>query len=241
MNLEELLISSAEKFKINIDENMLKQFMIYKKLLLEWNKNVNLTAIVDDREIILKHFVDSLSIIETFENNEKDLSIIDIGTGAGFPGIPIKIVKPNYEIALLDSLNKRVKFLNTVTEDLGLAKIKCIHGRAEDAGKDINLREKFDVATCRAVANMSVLCEYALPFVKVGGEFIAFKGAEVEEEIKNASKAIKYLGGALKDIKYINIPETDIKHSLIIISKIEQTSAKYPRNSNKVKANPIIG
>lgn len=240
MDLEELLISSADKFNIEIDENMLSQFMLYKDLILEWNKNINLTAIVDEREIILKHFIDSLSIIDSFEKDKENLSIIDIGTGAGFPGIPIKIVKPSYEIILLDSLNKRVKFLNIVIEELKLDKIKAMHGRAEDFGRDIDLREKFDIATSRAVANLSVLCEYALPFVNVGGEFIAFKGPEVEEEIESASKAIATLGGALKDIKYINIPETDIKHSLVIVSKISQIPAKYPRNSNKIKTSPII-
>jgi len=238
MNLEELLINSAKRFNVDIDRDMSKKFMMYKDLILDWNNRVNLTAIVDEREIILKHFIDSISIIENFDNDAK--SIVDIGTGAGFPGIPIKIVKPDYDITLLDSLNKRVKFLDAVTEDLGLTKIQSIHTRAEDAARDDFLREEFDIATSRAVANMSILCEYALPFVKVGGEFLAFKGPEVEEEIKSANKAIKELGGELKDIKYINIPETDIKHSIIIVSKIRQTPAKYPRNSNKIKSNPII-
>lgn len=239
MNLEKLLISSANKFNVEITKPMVIQFMRYKELILQWNKNINLTAITDEKEIILKHFIDSITVVQKLQKNN-NLSIIDIGTGAGLPGIPIKIVKPNYKVTLLDSLNKRIKFLETVIEELKLTNIEAIHGRSEDYGKNINFRENYDIAISRAVANMSTLCEYTLPFVNVGGSFIALKGASVEKELEIASKAINILGGTIKDINYINIPNTDIKHSIVTISKISHTPSKYPRNPSKIKISPII-
>lgn len=239
MNLEKLLINSAKEFNVDITEPMANQFMRYKDLILEWNNNINLTAITDEKEIIIKHFIDSISVVENL-GKSNDLSIIDVGTGAGLPGIPLKIVKPNYKVTLLDSLNKRIKFLQAVIDDLGLTNMEAIHGRSEDYGQNIKLRENYDIAISRAVANMSTLCEYTLPFVKVGGSFIALKGPSVEEEIQSASKAIEILGGKIKDINYINLPSTDIKHSIVTISKISHTPAKYPRNPSKIKTNPII-
>lgn len=238
-NLEKLLVNSATNIGIDIDISMVNQFMQYKDLLLYWNNNINLTSIIEEKEIILKHFIDSISPLK-YLDTKGDLSIIDVGTGAGFPGVPIKIVKPNYNVTLLDSLNKRIKFLDIVIKDLKLKNIYSIHGRAEDYGKKEDLREKFDIAVSRAVSNLATLCEYNLPFVKLGGTFISFKGPEINSEIKDAYKAIKALGGIVDDIKYVNIPETDIKHSLIFITKVSQTSFKYPRSLSKIKRNPII-
>ena len=237
--LEELILNSAAKINIKLDKNMLKQFKEYKTLLLEWNKRINLTSILDEKEIILKHFIDSISVLNNIKIDD-NASIIDVGTGAGFPGIPIKIVKPNYNITLLDSLNKRVKFLNTAIEKLELNNINTIHGRAEVLGREDSLREKFDIAVSRAVSNLSTLCEYTLPFVKVGGCFISFKGPNVKEEIECASNSINALGGRVNDIIFVNIPETDIKHSLIVITKVSQTCIKYPRSTSKIKRNPIL-
>ncbi len=237
MDLNDLLISSIESLNLNIEltDKMLKQFITYKDKILEWNKNINLTAIIDEKDIILKHFIDSISILKVINLNNKNISLIDIGTGAGFPGIPVKIVNPSLKLTLVDSLNKRIKFLNHIIDSLELENVVAIHSRAEDLGKDSLFRENFDIATSRAVANMKVLCEYNLPFVKVGGKFIALKGPNINDELLEAKENIKLLGGEIEDIKYINIPKTDIKHTLIIVNKIHQTNTKYPRKSGKIK------
>lgn len=237
MDLNDLLISSVESLNLNIEltDKMLKQFITYKDKILEWNKNINLTAIIDEKDIILKHFIDSISILKVINLNNKNISLIDIGTGAGFPGIPVKIVNPSLKLTLVDSLNKRIKFLNHIIDSLELENVVAIHSRAEDLGKDSLFRENFDIATSRAVANMKVLCEYNLPFVKVGGKFIALKGPNINDELLEAKENIKLLGGEIEDIKYINIPKTDIKHTLIIVNKIHQTNTKYPRKSGKIK------
>lgn len=237
MDLNDLLISSVEFLNLNIEltDKMLKQFITYKDKILEWNKNINLTAIIDEKDIILKHFIDSISILKVINLNNKNISLIDIGTGAGFPGIPVKIVNPSLKLTLVDSLNKRIKFLNHIIDSLELENVVAIHSRAEDLGKDSLFRENFDIATSRAVANMKVLCEYNLPFVKVGGKFIALKGPNINDELLEAKENIKLLGGEIEDIKYINIPKTDIKHTLIIVNKIHQTNTKYPRKSGKIK------
>ena len=237
MDLNDLLISSVESLNLNIEltDKMLKQFITYKDKILEWNKNINLTAIIDEKDIILKHFIDSISILKVINLNNKNISLIDIGTGAGFPGIPVKIVNPSLKLTLVDSLNKRIKFLNHIIDSLELENVIAIHSRAEDLGKDSLFRENFDIATSRAVANMKVLCEYNLPFVKVGGKFIALKGPNINDELLEAKENIKLLGGEIEDIKYINIPKTDIKHTLIIVNKIHQTNTKYPRKSGKIK------
>ena len=199
---------------------------------------MNLTAITDDREIILKHFVDCLALCSGADMSGK--KIIDVGTGAGFPGVPVKIACPDIDITLLDSLNKRITFLNELTKALGLEKTDCVHMRAEDGGNDKGLRESFDMCISRAVANLAVLCEYCLPFVRVGGMFISMKGPDVSQEISEAEKAIKVLGGEISEIKKVSIPETDINHSLIIIKKIRSTPSKYPRKAGKVKKEPIM-
>ena len=212
--------------------------MTYKDMLIVWNEKMNLTAITDDREIILKHFVDCLALCSGADMSGK--KIIDVGTGAGFPGVPVKIACPDIDITLLDSLNKRITFLNELTKALGLEKTDCVHMRAEDGGNDKGLRESFDMCISRAVANLAVLCEYCLPFVRVGGMFISMKGPDVSQEISEAEKAIKVLGGEISEIKKVSIPETDINHSLIIIKKIRSTPSKYPRKAGKVKKEPIM-
>lgn len=237
--LEELLFKSCGKIDVKLDEKQIGQFMAYKDLLLEWNEKMNLTAITDEREIMLKHFADCLMLCpETDALGGK--TVIDVGTGAGFPGVPLKIVRPELEVTLLDSLNKRITFLNEVVSGLGLEKVKCLHLRAEDGGADKNLREKFDLCVSRAVADLSVLSEYCLPFVKVGGYFISMKGPDVSEEIERAKKAVKILGGSIEEIKKTAIPGTDIVHSLVIIKKAKPTPPKYPRKAGKAKKEPIV-
>ena len=200
---------------------------------------MNLTAITDEREIMLKHFADCLMLCpETDALGGK--TVIDVGTGAGFPGVPLKIARPELEVTLLDSLNKRITFLNEVVSGLGLEKVKCLHLRAEDGGADKNLREKFDLCVSRAVADLSVLSEYCLPFVKVGGYFISMKGPDVSEEIERAKKAVKLLGGSIEEVKKTAIPGTDIVHSLVIIKKGKPTPPKYPRKAGKAKKEPIV-
>lgn len=212
------------------------QFEKYMKLLVEWNEKVNLTAITEHDDIILKHFVDSLTI-EKYINNGS--SVIDVGTGAGFPGIPLKIYNESLDVTLLDSLNKRINFLNEVIKELDLEKIKTIHLRAEDGGKDEMLREKFDVATSRAVANLSTLSEYLLPFVKVGGEAICMKGPNVEDELKDAKKAIKILGGEVEKNEKIVLPNSDIERNIIIIKKVKPTPKSFPRKAGTPSKAPI--
>ena len=233
-----LLRDCCEQMGVSLGEKETEQFMTYLSLLLEWNEKMNLTAITDDREIILKHFVDCLALCSGADMSGK--KIIDVGTGAGFPGVPVKIACPDIDITLLDSLNKRITFLNELTKALELEKTDCVHMRAEDGGNDKGLRESFDMCISRAVANLAVLCEYCLPFVRVGGMFISMKGPDVSQEISEAEKAIKVLGGEISEIKKVSIPETDINHSLIIIKKIRSTPSKYPRKAGKVKKEPIM-
>ena len=220
----------------NINNEKEKLFDTYMKLLLEWNEKINLTAITQKDDIIIKHFIDSLSILKYIENNQ---NVIDIGTGAGFPGIPIKIMNDTLKITLVDSLNKRVNFLNEVIKLLKLKQIKAIHARAEDLGRIEEFREKFDIATSRAVANLSTLLEYLMSFVKVGGKCICMKGSNIEEELKNAKKAIKELGGEVEKIDNFMLPNSDIERNIIIIKKVKNIDNKYPRNAGIPAKNPI--
>ena len=236
--MKELLIESANELGIRLNEKMSDNFFMYKDLLLEWNEKINLTAITEEREIILKHFIDSISILTAVEM-KKEISIVDIGTGAGFPGIPVKIVYPDCKMTLIDSLNKRVKFLQEVITKLQLQDITAVHGRAEDVGQDKNHREKYDLCLSRAVANLSVLAEFCLPMVKIGGEFISLKGPDATEEISTAKTAINILGGEISDIKKLKIPNSDIVHSIVVIKKIRQVPSKYPRKAGYVTKNPI--
>ena len=239
MNIEDFSLELSEKTKkigIELNKSQINKLYEYMNLLLDWNEKINLTAITEPNEVILKHFVDSLSIQKYIDKNSK---MIDVGTGAGFPGIPISIVNNNVEIILLDSLNKRINFLNEVINKLDLDNVKTIHSRVEDAGKEKNHREIYDIATSRAVAPLNVLLEYLLPLVKVGGKCICMKGSSIKEEIENAENAIKILGGEIEKIDEIVLPDSDIKRNIIIIKKVKETPFKYPRKAGIPSKEPI--
>ena len=221
---------------IEINNKQIEQFYKYMKLLIEWNKKMNLTAILDPDEIILKHFIDSATIDKIILKNT---NVIDIGTGAGFPGIPIKIINENISVTLLDSLNKRILFLEEVINSLKLKDITAIHSRAEDLGVNKEYREKFDYATSRAVAPLNYLLEYMLPFIKIGGRCICMKGSNVEEEILGAHNALQKLGGKIEQTVKIKLPESDIERNIIIVKKINETSNKYPRKAGMPKKDPL--
>ena len=239
MNYFDIMNKASNNEGLEFTEKKYEQFMQYKDLIKEWNEKVNLTAIKEDEEIVKKHFIDSMKVFKFNElKNAKD--VIDIGTGGGFPGIPMKIIKPEINIVLLDSLNKRINFLNEVIRELGLENIKAIHGRAEDYAQEVQYREKFDVAVSRAVANLTVLSEFCIPYVKVGGYFVAMKGPAVEEEIKQSQNAIRMLGGKIEHIEKVQIEDSDLNHNLVIISKIAQTHKKYPRKAGMVTKNPLL-
>ena len=235
--MKTLLKNACNELNLKIDDNQIDEFLKYKQLLLEWNEKINLTAITDDKEIILKHFVDCLTVCKFIDFNNK--TFIDVGTGAGFPALPIKIFCKSSAPTLLDSLNKRINFLKTIGNELNLQNITYVHSRAEDAGQDIAFREKYDFCVSRAVANLSVLAEFDLPFVKVGGYFIALKGPLLDNEIIDANKAITTLGGIIEKVETIKIPFTDIEHKLVFIKKLRQTPKQYPRKAGKVSRNPI--
>ena len=225
-----------EKMSISLNKEQYDQFYAYMVLLIEWNEKINLTAITEPQEIILKHFVDSLTIAKYIEEGK---TIIDMGTGAGFPGIPLKIYRNDVKVVLADSLNKRIKFLNEVIEKLQLKNIETIHCRAEELGKNKEYREKFDYATSRAVANLSTLSEYLLPFVKLNGSGIFMKTMEIDEELENAKKAIKILGGRIEKVNKFEIPESDLGRSIIIVKKEKQTPSKYPRKPGTLAKEPL--
>lgn len=223
---------------INISDKQYKQIYQYYDLLLEWNKVMNLTTITDEISFANKHIFDSILICKSFDLNKVE-SVIDIGTGAGLPGIPLKIVFPHIQIALLDSLSKRIYFLNEVIEVLELDYVETIHGRAEDFGKREEYREQFDLCVSRAVSQLPILSEYCIPFVKVGGQFIAYKSIDTNEEIDNSSKAIEILGGNIQDISEIELVENMITRRFVRIDKVEPTPIKYPRKAGKPQKNPL--
>ena len=227
------------KLNIFLEEEQINQFYKYMNILIEWNKNINLTAITDPKEVILKHFIDSIYVLKNIEISSNS-SVIDIGTGAGFPGIPLKIVRKDLNVTLLDSLNKRIMFLDNVINNLGLKGISTIHGRAEEMGKNKKYREMFDYAISRAVANLTVLSEYMIPFVKLGGKSICMKGGNIKEELENSQKALGILGGNLLHVEEFNLLDTDIKRSLIIIEKCKITPIKYPRKPGTPVKEPLI-
>lgn len=230
------LRENAKIIGINLDDDMLEQFYKYKNLVLDWNSKINLTAITDDLEFIIKHFIDSLTINKYIE---KEKTIIDIGTGAGFPGIPIKIVNKENKIILFDSLNKRIKVLEDIIDKLKLQNIEAIHGRAEETFKNTKYREEYDVAVSRAVANLNVLVELMLPAVKIGGICICMKGNNAENEILEAEKAIKELGGEILKVEKIVLPELKLERNIIIIKKTNYTPKKYPRKPGTPQKLPI--
>lgn len=232
------LKEDALTFGIELNEEQLYQFIKYYELLVEWNSFMNLTAITEFEDVCTKHFIDSISLCKAVDCT-KEYHVIDIGTGAGFPGIPLKIVFPNLRITLLDSLGKRVNFLNTVITELGLQEIEAIHGRAEDFAKTGVLRETFDICVSRAVANLSILSEYCLPYVKVGGYFISYKSEKVTEEIQMAQNAIQILGGEISDKKVFLLPNSDIYRNLLMIKKVQNTPKKYPRKAGLPSKEPL--
>ena len=231
-----ILKNKCEKLKIKIEEKNIEKFYKYMKLLLEWNKKINLTAITEPNEVILKHFVDSLTISKYIED---DSTLVDVGTGAGFPGIPLKIIREDLEITLVDSLNKRINFLKEIIEEIELKNIKAIHSRAEEFGKNVKYREKFDYATSRAVANLSTLSEYLIPLVKIKGRIISMKGSEVKEELIDSKNAINVLGGKILKVDEFQLPSSDIKRNIIIIEKVKNTPNKYPRKAGTPAKDPI--
>lgn len=231
-----MLKTGLNKIGIEVNARQLEQFELYYKLLCEWNEKINLTAITQKDEVYLKHFIDSAVCLCHHDIVGK---VIDVGTGAGFPGLVLKILKPEIKLTLLDSLNKRIDFLRNVGETLGFSDIEYVHSRAEDAGKDKKYREQFDFTVARAVANLSTLSEYCLPFVKVGGYFLSMKGPDATEEIETAKTALNKLGGELMDYKIYNLPDSDINHSVICIKKLRQTPPAYPRKAGKPSKEPL--
>lgn len=234
----EKLKKSAEQFGLELSDSQISQFLKYYDMLIEWNKVMNLTAITDKNEVIYKHFTDSL-LLYKYKKLHENLSIIDIGTGAGFPGIPLKIAFPNLKVTLMDSLNKRLKFLNEVINELGLSDTITVHSRAEDAGHNFLYREKYDLAVSRAVANLSSLSEFCLPFVKEGGYFIPYKSGALSEEMKTGKKAIRMLGGQIENIFTTNLPDTDIERSFVFVKKVDKTPDIYPRKAGLVTKKPL--
>ena len=236
--MSHLLESKAKELSLTFSERQIKQFEDYYRILIEWNHVMNLTAITEYEEVVEKHFIDSLSIINAVDFSEI-FNIIDIGTGAGFPGIPLKIAFPDINITLLDSLNKRVIFLNEVIEQLGLNNINAIHGRAEDYAKQKEYREQYDLCVSRAVANLSTLSEYCLPYVKINGLFIPYKSGDIDVELEKSEHAVSILGGVVSDVIRFQLPGTDIGRSFVKIKKIKSTGKKYPRKAGLPSKEPL--
>lgn len=234
----ELIKEKFRKIEIALTDKQAQQFYKYYELLIEKNKVMNLTAITEFQDVLCKHFIDSLMIKKMIDFKEK-ATIIDVGTGAGFPGIPLKIVYPQLNIILLDSLNKRVLFLNEVIKELGLEKISAIHGRAEDLAKKSEYRENFDYCISRAVANLASLSEYCLPFVKIGGSFLPYKSGKIGEELKEAEKAIEILGGHLSSRNDFTLLETEMFRCILDIRKERETPKKYPRKAGVPLKDPL--
>ena len=225
-----------ENLKLELTEKQIEQFLKYYEMLVEKNKVMNLTAITEYDEVIEKHFLDSISLCQVYDLS-KPVKILDMGTGAGFPGVPLKIAFPEVEITLADSLNKRIKFLDEVIEELGLQKVTTIHARAEELARNKEHRENYDLVVSRAVANLSTLGEYCIPFVKMGGNFISYKSGDVDEEVNAASKAIKILGGQIKDVYKFDL--SDQKRSFVTIEKIKTTPKTYPRKAGTPSKEPL--
>lgn len=238
MRFFDLMKKAALDVEMEFTEAQYEQFIKYMRLLQEWNEKINLTAITEDEEVVKKHFIDCIKAFksDTIKNAN---TVIDVGTGAGFPGLPIAIMNPEVKVTLLDSLNKRINFLNLVVRELGLKNVTTIHSRAEDGARRPELREKFDVATSRAVANMAVLSEFCMPYVKKEGYFVALKGPSIDEELENGRNAIKILGGELKGIIEISIEETDLKHNIVEVKKVKNCPKTYPRKAGTVNKKPL--
>ena len=238
MELINTFKSKINTLHIELSKEQYSQYVTYYNMVVEKNKVMNLTGITEFDEFIDKHYIDSLSIVNAVDMTRVN-SIIDVGTGAGFPGIPLKIAFPNLKLTLLDSLNKRVKFLNEVIGTLGLEKIEAVHGRAEDFGRNSEYRGQFDLCVSRAVANLATLSEYCMPFVKVGGAFIPYKSGKVEEELNQARGAVKLLGGKIENAVSFELPKTEGERTLVVIRKVEATAKKYPRKAGMPGKEPL--
>ncbi len=236
--MSNVLTKKVKELSIVLNDKQIQQFEQYYNILVEWNKVMNLTAITEYEEVVEKHFLDSLTIVDAI-NMEKIDTLIDVGTGAGFPGIPLKIAFPHLKVTLLDSLNKRIKFLNEVIDLLELDDIKTIHGRAEDYAKQAEYREQYDICVSRAVANLATLSEYCLPYVKVDGLFVPYKSGEIDEELKSSEKAVSILGGKVEEVVKFQLPGTDIGRSFVKIHKIKETKKKYPRKAGMPTKEPL--
>lgn len=236
--MSQIFESKLNELGITLTDIQKQQFFKFYELLVEWNKVMNLTGITEYEEVNEKHFVDSLSIVKAIDINKVE-TVIDVGTGAGFPGIPLKIAFPYLKVVLLDSLNKRIKFLDTVINELELDNIKTIHGRAEDFAKQSAYREQFDLCVSRAVANLATLSEYCIAYVKKEGLFVPYKSGEIEEEIEQSKKAVHVLGGKIMDVVKFRLPGTEIGRSFVIIKKMRNTAKKYPRKAGLPSKEPI--
>lgn len=236
------LINKAKQLQIELSEKQIRQYQIYYEMLIDTNKVMNLTTITELDDVITKHFVDSMALAYVYpeiKNADYKIKLLDLGTGAGFPGIPLKIAFPHLNITLMDSLNKRVKFLQSLIEELSLCDIDAVHGRAEEAAGDKRYRECFDICVSRAVANLSTLSEYCIPFVNKGGKFISYKASDIDEEIKEAGSAIEILGGKLIMIKNVILPESHIERNFVFVEKVKNTPKIYPRKAGTAAKNPI--
>lgn len=232
------LRAALEQLNIETSQEMLQKFQLYMEGILEWNQKINLTAITDKDEFVRKHFIDSLLCYE-FEELQKALKIIDVGTGAGFPGVPLAIVFPEKQFVLMDSLKKRLKVVDVLCNELGINNITTLHGRAEDLARDRKHRERYDLCVARAVANTAVLVEYALPFIKVGGSLLAYKGSDFEKELYEGQNSISLLGGKQVDERSVAIDNLGLNHKIIIINKIKNTPMQYPRKAGTPSKEPL--
>lgn len=229
---------TLSEWSILLDENQIQQFIQYYEMLIEKNKVMNLTAITEFDQVIEKHFLDSISL-GTAMNLHQDLKMIDLGTGAGFPGIPLKIVFPELQVTLADSLNKRVLFLQEVIDTLKLEKIEAVHGRAEELARNVVYREQYDLCVSRAVANLATLSEYCLPFISLSGKFVSYKSGEIHEEVNDAKKAIATLGGKVSDIHQFTFGDNELHRSFVVIEKVKKTPKIYPRKAGTPSKQPI--
>lgn len=232
MSLREILADNQ------IEKTAIDNFQIYYEMLIDWNEKINLTAITEENDVAIKHFLDSLNAAKGMV--KPGMKVIDVGTGAGFPGLPVKIANPKIELTLVDSLNKRINFLNEVISSLGLDGVNTVHSRAEDLGVNKDYREKYDMCVSRAVSNLTTLCELCLPFVKVGGYFVSLKGPKAEEEIKEANRAISLLGGEFERMENYDLSDTELNHNIVVIKKISHTPTKYPRKAPKPSKEPLF-
>lgn len=238
LNFKSMLREGAREMGFELEEEHVESFFRYKELLLAWNEKMNLTAIVDEQQVAVKHFLDSLALLGKIDLKQQK-RLIDVGAGAGFPGIPLKVYCPGINVVLLDSLKKRVGFLAAVINQLGLTGIEALHGRAEEKGRDKNFREDFDLVVARAVAGLAVLAELCLPFVKPGGLFVAYKGPEVKEEIDAAGKALEILGGTVEQIHKVKLPFSGGDRSLVVVRKNHPTPGTYPRKPGMPEKKPL--